>query len=1559
MKSKIYCTVFIFCSLVLITTGFSEPGDLFIRYLNKKLSEYNLLYPAEKVYLHTDKTFYKPGDDIWIAGYLTDGITHQPSEISSVLYIELIDPKGSVFKKQMFKVKRGKCKAHFALPAEASGGLYKLKAYTKWMSNFGDKMLFEKKLQVQKIVKPQILSVLDFAKEAYGASDTVSARLNIRDLGNTPISNHEINFTVRLKGNVYQRGKTITNDQGDAEIHFILPDKLSSADGVLNVILSHMGRNESISGAIPIVLNKIDLQFMPEGGDAIEMLPCKMAFKALNEFGKPADVEGEIYDSKGTLVTTFKSFHQGMGAFSFVPDSNQVYKAKILKPSGISRVYHLPVIKAQGCALHLIGQKDKTYEFEIYSNIKEKIYVVVQLRGEILYSQTMDLTPGTHHLPVLLDDKNRSGIAQITVFDDYERPIAERLFYIFQDNNLSIDVKTNKTTYAPREKVEMDFSVTGPEGNPVEGSFSLAVVDDKIITFADDKQDNILSNLLLSSDLKGEIYEPSFYFDPKEEKASEAIDYLLLTQGWRRFNWSDVLHMKKFSLHQAERYDLILGQITNYNGEGVKAKVVVVDVANKKIVKLMTGEGGRFSISNLDNYKVLWVYARPVSRKNENIRINISQATANVSQNIYGSNSDFGKLGVHPLISETRKVNNSISMQKEEVADVDYPQSTNQVDANGFMMVDDDVALDEVVTIGYGTQKKSSLTGSIVTVSTNNIINRSSDVNTALQGRVAGVHVINSSGAPGTNSSIAIRGMSSVSSNNVPLYVVDGVPVTDLAQLNPHDIENISVLKGAASTAIYGSRGVSGVVVIDTKDGDYFNYRRSRKYARNMVQTYISNAFVFDGVKEFYVPEYGRKEFLHEEQDMRETIYWNPNIVTNSKGKATVNFYNSDEVTTFRGIVEGIGENGLVGRSEVFFNTQKPLTVEAKIPPYVVFEDVIDIPVLITNNRAQVVNGFFHVDLPQSWQFITTPEVQIEIPANGYKEIMLPLKVGANVGEKTLGINFSNGQDVAKQECETEVVSKGFPAEISYAARALESTFSFDMSKAVKQSSQMSISIYNNILAEMMDGIESVIRQPHGCFEQASASTYPNILILKYLQENEDVSNDFKEKALKYIETGYKKLSGYETKQHGFEWFGHTPPHEGLTAFGLMEFTEMKEVYPEVSEELLKRTKEWLLSRKVGKGGFKTNKGKYGFSSASDEVTFAYLVYAFSESGVSSNDYQQEYEKACSEALKSKDAYRMALMANACLNRNDKEKAQPIIDYLVERIDKGGVEKLKASHSIVRSWGKSLNVEVAALSGMALMKNGEDHFKELLTLMDYILGARSYGGFGSTQATVLSLKAITQYASIINRLPEDGTVHLYINNKEVMTRKISSNERSVKLDSLEQYLSVGVQTISVRFEGLKNPVSFSANANWRQLVPASNDDCKVRIQTQLMQNTCEVNDLVRMSTRLINKTYNGLSMTVAMVGIPSGLSAQPWQLKKMQEEHEFDYYEIHRNYVVFYFTELAPNAHKTINLDLKAEVPGVYSSPASCAYLYYTKEFKDWHMAGDIEILKHLGNRNK
>jgi hypothetical protein len=438
-------------------------------------------------------------------------------------------------------------------------------------------------------------------------------------------------------------------------------------------------------------------------------------------------------------------------------------------------------------------------------------------------------------------------------------------------------------------------------------------------------------------------------------------------------------------------------------------------------------------------------------------------------------------------------------------------------------------------------------------------------------------------------------------------------------------------------------------------------------------------------------------------------------------------------------------------------------------------------------------------------------------------------------------------------------------------------------------------------------------------------------------------------RALAYIHNGYNRLVAFETKEHGFEWFGHTPPHEGLTAFGLMEFLEMQQVYTGVSKPMIERTKEWLLSRRDGKGGFKQNKGKYGFAAASREVNNAYLVYALSEAGVTA--ITREYESAYSEAMQSKDAYRMALAALASFNLIQTVRGEQMIDKLLEEVNKKGFDKVNASQSIVSSYGKSLQVETASLLALALLKTTEPSIDPLQKTINYIISNRAYGGFGSTQATVLSLKALTEYAKFSKRTQESGELVVYHNNKLISAASYEKGARGeIIMEDIEKYMQPGKQDFKIVFAHTKEPLPYSLNVSWNSYTPNSSKECKIDLQTDLSATHTQTGKTVRLTTKLRNKSTLGLPMTVALIGIPSGLSPQPWQLKELQEKGKVDFYEVRQNYVVFYFRELSPKALHEINLDLKAEIPGTYQAPSSRAYLYYTSEHKDWEGGENIQI---------
>src|SRR5690606_26756740 len=194
-------------------------------------------------------------------------------------------------------------------------------------------------------------------------------------------------------------------------------------------------------------------------------------------------------------------------------------------------------------------------------------------------------------------------------------------------------------------------------------------------------------------------------------------------------------------------------------------------------------------------------------------------------------------------------------------------------------------------------------------------------------------------------------------------------------------------------------------------------------------------------------------------------------------------------------------------------------------------------------------------------------------------------------------------------------------------------------------------SAYPNILSDLMTGVESIFREPHGCFEQTSATTFPNILALQFMRNTGTSNPEIEARALKYSRNGYNRLRSFEVKGGGFDWFGKPPAHEALTAYGLFEFIEMQKVFPDTDEQMIERARKWLLSRRNGKGPYKLyEKGLDDFSRPSGYVSNAYITYALSETGF--GDLETEYKYALESAWQSKDLYQLALVANTAFNLN-------------------------------------------------------------------------------------------------------------------------------------------------------------------------------------------------------------------------------------------------------------------------------------------------------------------
>jgi len=1420
--------------------------------LTSKLKEINKEHPEDRVYLQFDKPMYKPGETIWFSAFVRNGSDLKAAVKSEILHVELIDPKGNVSKKLNLIARKGKANAEFEITKNMMGGLYRVKAYTNWQKN--DNTFFEKEIQIQQVVLPRLKMKLEFQRKAYGPGDDVIAKLDLNTLENLPLSDYDFEYVAMLDGEKILTKKLVTNQIGEAYVKFELPKTLKTNDGLLNVMIAYEGKTESISRSIPITLGNIELSFYPEGGDLVEGLETTVGFKALNEFGKPSDIEGVVKNKKGSVVASFTSYHNGMGAFKFEPKLGEEYQVNITNPKGINKVYHLPATLKRGWVLNVDDSDKEELMVTINSTENERMSLMCQVRGVAYFAREVNVTRGSNEFKVPLD-KFPIGVAQITLFDSRDIERAERLVFVNKSRQLNITIKTNKEKYLPREKVKMTLRVTDERGLSVPASLSMSVVDDKLLSFADDKTSNILTNLLLESDIKAKVEEPQFYFNPKEEKADKALNYLLMTDGWRRFTWEEVQENNFKAATFEGEMARVEGVIMDMNGKPVSGAKITLNDGTQKTYK--TGEKGEYVLSDIDLYAPIYATVTANGLQQQSLYLDTYRSNYN--------------LNLYPPYKYETTTRNKVRRANMQMA----PQGGVAVAENMPVMVEEF----EMVEMNVPLVEQDMLM----------------DVAVEKVGKDA------------------------------EIVVMDNVEQEEV------------VIEGVLVAFVWEQK----------KEANKLKKKGRKDFADN---ARIAPQKMYHRAKVFPKVDYANLPVAEVRTDFRETIYWDGDITVNSKGLAYIEFYNNDAVSSFRTTVEGVGV-GMVGRAEKTFFTQLPFAMFVKVPNQVVFQDLVTVPLTLKNTTDKTVTGNLTIKSPKGFKALNVEVGTQSIPANSTKTIYLEYLVLNEIGEDNLQIAFNaNGLKDAFQQ-NIKIGAKGFPVQIALSGQELEKAYTVDIHNAVKGSVVASLTAFPNVVNDLMTGIESLIREPSGCFEQTSMSNYPNIMALNYMKETgyDDVkllaSIDGK------LDRGYKKLTSYETKENGYEWFGSAPGHEALTAYGLMQFNDMKSVYPEVSNDMVKRTAKWIMSRKDGKGGFKKNpRALDQFGRASAEVTNGYIVYALSEAGYQS-DVKKEFELAYKAAIASNDGYQLAMMTNTLQNFNDKRAATAMKQLMKLQKADGS---FKSDHSITRSGGKSLQVETTAIAVLAMLHTPKSDVAAMTKAVEFLVGSRSgYGSFGSTQGTVLALKALSEYAAFSKETDEAGTLECYIDGKLVASKHYEVGSRDkIEFKGLEKYLDEGKHKIKVQYKGAKNALPYTVAIDYNTSLPKSATQCNVDVSAKLATKNCKVGETVRLTTKVSNKQDKGMPMTMAVVGIPSGLSAQPWQLKELQEKGTIGFYEITDNYVIFYFRDMAPNAAHTINLDLKAEVPGVYEAPASSGYLYYTNEYKCWSSTGKITIKK-------
>lgn len=1477
----------------------------------------------EKVYVQTSHVYYKPGETMFFKAYVVKGNNLRPSATSGVLNVDIVAPSGNVVQQLKLPVKDGYAEGSFDFATTAPGGVYRLRAYTAWMQNEKENRWFSKEITLHRVVAPRVLMQLEFPAKGYGPGSEVSADFSMRSLDGKPVALHPSEYTVSLNGQSAGRGSFTTDKDGRATVRFRLPETLATSNGLLNITVKYDAYTESISRGIPIVLNKIDLQFMPEGGTLVGGLTANMAFKAVNEFGKAADVEGIVTDDNGRAVARFSSYHFGMGSFLFTPESGRRYEAQITSPKGIAQRYVLPVAVKEGLVMHF-SRKPEGLVLGLRSTHRQRVRIAGFSRDRLLFEKITDLHEGNTDVAV---DTSRfpAGIARFTVLDMAGRPLAERVVFLQMNKTLRISLTPDKTMYQPREKVTLKIKTENADRQAVPSNLSLAVVDDKLWTFADDKQSHILSWLLMDAELSGKVEEPNFYFRENEPKALPALDLVMLTHGYRYYEYTQETEQDGRLRFLPEQTNALNGVLLDTANRPVAGHVYLLNARNSgrndKVAYMATKEDGRFYFSGLRPQEEYYVIACSL-QKGEKVHVSVT------SKGVGAVLLPAPKERSFRVLRDTADAAGEGFISAAEI-------KTDDKGLEGLLAGLDKSSqnLEEVVVIAMGLAKtRSSAKAAVVTISGMEL-SRQQNVSNILSDRLAGIQVAEPVSAV-AGGRVMIRGQSTLAGHNEPLVVIDGVPASlSSLRIDPSDIQNITVLKDAALAAIYGYRAVNGVILIQSKNWSQKSIQlKFYKPGDYMAQMVWQDKPVFVAAKKFYSPVYASTKTAVRD-DFRETLYWNPVVQTNRNGEAVVSFYNSDATTTFRAIAEGIGYTGAPGRAETTYNAQQPLVMDAKMPPAITVGDRVLMPLNLKNNGADAVTLKVVVTAPVAVQvgvvgdegrsYIQNRyELDVTLAAGGAKQINIPVEALKACKETLLVRAGGEGVEEAL-EVPVEAAAKGFPIREVFAG-SQPAMHRFTVSRMIPGSLQYKLRLFSGLEDQLLDGITAMLREPYGCFEQTSATTWPNTLILRLLRKSGKYNTAVEKQAIGYILQGYERLISFETKQHGFEWFGHTPPHIGLTAMGLMEFTDMQE-FVDVDPAMMERTKKWLLRRRDGKGGFMMNEGGMGqFRGLSAAITNCYVVYALTQAGMG-QEIRKEYAYALKQAVESKDAYLLGLMALAADNLEQGADFRMLMGMLEN-------ENLRAETSMTGSRAASLEVETTALRVLAMAREKEPRIDKMTLLLEKILKKKSYYGYGSTQGTVLALQAMTAFASRVGDVAAGTDVHFALNGEEIKPGIFTP----AKTDDQPQ-------AFAVKYTNGKGGLYYSMEVAYNTFYPPNSPDAELELNTTLQHSEVKTGETVRLDISLKNKRNSPQPMAVAKIGIPAGLSLQPWQLKQLAEENKVAYYELFDNYLVFYWRTFEPGETKNIALDLKADIPGKYQGKASVAYLYYMPEHKHWN----------------
>ncbi|CAN5283169.1 hypothetical protein BH09BAC1_BH09BAC1_14660 [soil metagenome] len=757
--------------------------------------------------------------------------------------------------------------------------------------------------------------------------------------------------------------------------HYLAGSKIFEAP----IVVQQPGQTLRLQDAGIVTGTPLAMEFFPEGGDLVVGLQSRVAFTISASL---AGKQGTIVDENGKVASTFASNKDGKGIFTFTPQPNKLYSARI---NGFNA--NLPAVYPDGFVLEILGQEGAWVKVNIKSTQEENVILVGQLRGEMYYGAELELQAGDNLVNIPASNLP-AGVLHVSLFDADGVGHAERLVFVNKQKQLHINITTDKTNYLPRDKVTAQIIVTDDKGRPVQTTLSLSAADN-LLTHT--QNTNILSALLLEPDLGGVAQDAGYLFDPSNKNADKELDLLLMTHGWRRFTWKEVYYGLRQPMVSAPENAILKGKVVDAEtGKPLKD----VKITSKLLsIKTATAADGSFYIPNIDlsqlreldfTYKV-GIMTLVVNRYQDDLVLAFKGDARKVYQPQANSRQ-------HPALTVKEKptkggaiagqvlnaYGNGIAGANVTITAEDGTVQQLKADTKGYYIAQTSKGSNYKISVhaaGYNPYQNPSVKTQANQFSMLDVL-----LNYQVDGNALSAHFAAHEADTFANRYVFLAGKYEPVYNNpieesnknplvnevraplrdgVTAYYVEGMkmryneplmlPLSAIGHMDLFDNGLPSKYNDSNGTVIEVTTGVgnslSGTPKAPEDRPTGFNIR----YAQP---------------REYFKTQYGIRDKADSRTDLRSTLHWNGNITTDGNGKATVEFYASDDLSAFRLIVEGMGSNGVPGRIEQVVGMTWPFNLQVQMPEVLKKGERIHVPIWVENFTGKQITGNFDFTLP-------------------------------------------------------------------------------------------------------------------------------------------------------------------------------------------------------------------------------------------------------------------------------------------------------------------------------------------------------------------------------------------------------------------------------------------------------------------------------------------------------------------------------------------------------------------------------------------------------------------